>query len=202
MNTPIQMPNVAFIGQFSSGKTTAATYLVDTYGYTRVSFAAEVRNVALNMLNAAGLRDEPFTVDEINEHKPVFRPLLQWLGTDLVRNYLTAPDYWVDFLMTTTQEGGPYVVDDLRFPNELYAAQAHDWKTVFIDTPLKKRIDNYLKTVGEDSMESHMTRFYTTANHESEQYIPDFKARCSLSLTNRGELNDLFADIDNQILKW
>ncbi len=92
------MKNIAFVGPMHSGKSSAAAYLIERYGYERIGLADAVKAcgaVAVNgFMHAMELCGEPpprefLTVDDMNDNKAAFRPFLQWLGTDLARH---APD--------------------------------------------------------------------------------------------------------------
>lgn len=57
------------------------------------------------------------------------RQLLQWLGTDIIRN--KRPDYWVDFisdfLKLFPSEWDYVIIPDVRFPNEIERMKNDSW---------------------------------------------------------------------------
>lgn len=86
------------------GKTTAAQYLVDNFGYKRYSFAQKLKDICVDMgWMPAGTKD---------------RKLLQEFGTDVMRHW--RPNVWVDYLVYKITNDNPEyaTVDDCRFINE------------------------------------------------------------------------------------
>lgn len=116
---------VAFTGLAGSGKSTAAQFLVDKLGYTRVRFAGPLKD----MMRALGLSERQIEGDLketpcewLNGRTP--RYAMQHLGTSWGRD-LIGPDFWLELWHRHTSivlhAGGRVVVDDLRFPNEAAA---------------------------------------------------------------------------------
>lgn len=116
---------VAFTGVASSGKSTAAQFLVDKLGYTRVRFAGPLKD----MMRAIGLEEEQ--IEAGDKESPAGRLLgktpryaMQTLGTEWGRNCI-GEDFWVHLwryrVIPVLDAGGRVVVDDCRFPNEAAA---------------------------------------------------------------------------------
>lgn len=111
------MKIVAISGKMHSGKSYVADHLVKNHGYTRVSFAAALKNDIVDMgFNVANVYNKP----------PWMRELMQKYGQ---ARRAEDPDHWVkvlhDLLLDFRAEEGPYeadeikvVIDDMRFPNE------------------------------------------------------------------------------------
>src|SRR5690606_36949048 len=87
---------VAFIGKMGSGKSTAAQYLVDRYGFVRLAFADPVKIVTTQMLNqfqaylhVYGISTvdpyRPWTLADLDARKndPIIRKMIQFVGTEL-----------------------------------------------------------------------------------------------------------------------
>lgn len=93
---------IAFIGRMGDGKTTAATYLMNHYHFSKFALADKLKEIARDLFNMQG-KD---------------RLLLQKLGTDAIRNVF--PDAWVNYLVREIDDSRPFrvVVDDVRFLNE------------------------------------------------------------------------------------
>ena len=100
------MKKVAFAGKMQVGKTTSADYLVQKYGFVKLSFAGKLKEIAKD------LWPEQFAGNE----KP--RKLLQDLGIKM-RELDEA--VWARYLVRKVREyseGTKFAVDDLRFLNE------------------------------------------------------------------------------------
>jgi len=120
---------VAFIGSMGSGKTEAAKLLAEG-GFTTLSFATPVKQLAANLMTdiesnyakVVGVRSTDWDIDKINIWKgdPRIRHLLQFIGTELGREFYNTPEIWVE-VMREKIRTRPYpymLVDDCRFPNE------------------------------------------------------------------------------------
>src|ERR1700687_402678 len=96
-------PNIALTGYMGAGKSSMADYLVKNHGYTKISFAARLKEIATLACKMVG-KD---------------REMLQKLGTMIREDY---ENYWVDAAFRKMKDiQGPVVNDDLRFPNEVKA---------------------------------------------------------------------------------
>lgn len=107
---------IGITGKAGSGKDTVADYLVEKYGYTKVSFAAILKK----MLAAAGL-PEPTNRDDkervVEGLDFTWRHAAQTLGTEWGRKCLQ-DDIWVQLTMKSLVEDKRYVISDVRFDNE------------------------------------------------------------------------------------
>ena len=112
---------IVFCGLAGSGKTTAAEYLVANHGFTRMSFAAPLRD----MLRAIGVSDYHLT-DGKEEPCPALmgrtaRHCLQTLGTNWGRVHVSE-SIWVHIagerIKAALADGKRVVIDDCRFDNE------------------------------------------------------------------------------------
>lgn len=123
LGTLPRYPHVAFIGRAGSGKTTAADYLVAKYGYRRISFAALLKDVAVQLWGDTARMD---------------RDKLQKLGV-AVRSI--DPNTWVDAALRRVDESGvSVVIDDCRFPNEFGALQKRHFVFVRLEAPVDVRV--------------------------------------------------------------
>lgn len=165
------MPLIAFAGPAGSGKTTAAQYLVDRYGYTRVRFAAPLKG----MLRSLGLSDRELDGDA----KEVPCGLLcgqtprwaqQTLGTEWGRE-LIGGDIWIRaWEVACSKIETPIVVDDCRFENEVHAVRSGGGFVV--------RINGRASSI-------------TTGKHISEQEITT-----PIAIENDGSLPQFYQRID------
>jgi len=123
------------MGAEGVGKSTLADYLVVNHGFVEISFAEPLRRVAVTVWNT--LTGGNLTVDDtinqnvketiisgpnINGKPPTPRAILQWFGTDIMRN-MVLNDIWVNAAQQTIHkyinEGVTnFVISDCRFPNE------------------------------------------------------------------------------------
>jgi hypothetical protein len=131
-------------GSKGSGKDTVGQYLVEDYGFTRISFADKLKKSAAELFNipvekwdewknddraivsikaewwdSADRSPDPALVAGFKTSMSV-RYFLQRYGTESHRNVF-GDDFWVDALFRDYDptDGGNYVVTDARFPNEL-----------------------------------------------------------------------------------
>ena len=134
--TPGERRHIAFVGPRGAGKTTAANIAVRDFGHKRVSLAEPVKQATVSMLNgflADQGDDRRVFRDDLDSHKAVFRPVLEWLGTTFARDFIGTPDRWIDlFLREVESAGMPVVCDDVRHPNEAEALSRHGFTIVRI----------------------------------------------------------------------
>jgi hypothetical protein len=124
---------IGLCGPARVGKTTAALYLEEKYGFTRLPFksglVAELTE-RLNRTLSAIAKDTygeatPKTITKLIDDKPndTIRSLMQEYGTEVRRR--DNEDYWVDIWIETIAMNPrrSYVVEDVRFFNELKAVK-------------------------------------------------------------------------------
>jgi hypothetical protein len=120
---------VGLTGYAGAGKSTAAQYLVERHGFTRLSFAAPLKKMLLTLdpYVSSDFDDQCYRVSEILDTHgetaakklfPEYRRLLQVLGTDCIR--AVDENFWLNAAMGHIGDG-KYVFDDVRFPNEAAA---------------------------------------------------------------------------------
>ena len=117
------MVKIAICGKMASGKTTLANHLVDNYDFHKYSLARPVKDLAR------------FLFDIPHELKD--RVLFQKVG-DGARNYLYN-EVWLDTMLSQVEQYeadfGPvnFVVDDVRYLNEVYYLASRGWKIVKLE---------------------------------------------------------------------
>lgn len=127
--------NFAIIGPRSGGKSTLSKFIQQHWddSHRILSFAAALKDeVAMHTSRepqeALAFRRE---MDDPNT-KEFWRPVLKWWGTELARDRF-GQNYWVNKVENVIAEsGGPWIVDDCRFPNEEAMLREHEF--VFIRT--------------------------------------------------------------------
>lgn len=126
---------IALTGAARSGKDSVADRLVERHGFTKISFAAPLKQALkatdpilgfhpykpgqLVRLSEA-LANE--SEDVIKQTFPEYRRLLEKLGTEGIR--AIDDGFWVNAAINKVEEGGRYVFPDARFPNEVNAVKA------------------------------------------------------------------------------
>ncbi len=151
------------------GKTTAAEYLCKEHGFTRISFADPLKDLAKRV-----------TIDgRIDKARD--RGLLQFLGTEYYRSFDT--DHWTKQWSQRVTErieltnGTPrIVVDDSRFDNEEAAVGFFGGKSAWIHGP------------------THIEEYSGIPAHVSEQTV--FRPEIDYPLYNNGKLKDFYPQLD------
>lgn len=152
----IKVPRVlALCGKAGSGKSTAASILVEEYGYTLVKFAAPLKN----MLRAIGMTNEQIEGGLKEIPSPLLlgktpRYAMQTLGTEWGRQII-GDDFWCNAWRHTAQQviaaGGKVIVDDCRFENELRSVRQLCGSVVVIERPGLASIGNHQSENGLDT---------------------------------------------------
>lgn len=121
---------IALHGPAGSGKSHAASILVEEFGFTRMKFAGPLKAMMHTLLTYAGVPERELTrysegdlketpLDMLGGKTP--RHVMVTLGTEWGRD-LIGPDLWVNLAMQPILEhlaaGRSVVVDDCRFANE------------------------------------------------------------------------------------
>ena len=135
----IQM--IGLSGWARSGKDTVANYLVAAHGYTKVSFADQMRG-ALYKLDPTidvGGYDMRLSVavdlmgwEELKSQSSDIRGLMQRMGTEVGRD-MWGENFWVDAAISTIPDGEKVVFADVRFPNEadaIYTNGGEVWRII------------------------------------------------------------------------
>jgi hypothetical protein len=170
-------------GLKSSGKSTAADYLIASYGFVPVSFAQPLKDSVAALLG--------ITLEEIEEWKNDpeariivqrpngmrssmdFRTFLQRYGTEAHRDIPEfGPCIWSDMADEKLQGPGNYVVADCRFVNECNVIHFNGGKVI--------RVLRDAAVTGDE--------------HESEGALPP---ECiDAELDNNGRIEDLYDRLD------
>lgn len=115
----IGLVNIYFSGCCGAGKTTAARYLAEHYGYTLISEGTKVRRVA-----------DLLKLDRKD------RTVLQTIGEGF--RDIFGPSFWVREAVPS--EGGPFALDDVRHPSDALWLNERGWVGVRIETePVVRR---------------------------------------------------------------
>lgn len=174
------MSVVLFTGRKQAGKNTAAQVLIDEMGYRELSFAADIKqiiidldpviashmpfraedgymSVAMGDFRVSDFLKRGHTVDTLKESNEEFRRLLQFLGTEVMRK--RDSEFWVK-QVTQQIEADPeanWVITDGRFHNEVAKVKSlDDAIVIFVQNdvaeaaPVKHESEAYAGKLGED----------------------------------------------------
>jgi hypothetical protein len=119
------MKIIGLTGKAGSGKDSVADVLTGTFGFTRESFASDLKQAVLDLdpyvtadlerlseiVNLVGM-------DEAKRTYPEVRRLLQVFGTEVIR--ARDEDFWVNSLQGRVMQSNArhFVITDVRFDNE------------------------------------------------------------------------------------
>ena len=104
---------IGIAGKKRSGKDTAAKYIKELLGpqcqilHFADALKLEVADVCLVSLK------------EIEENKEIFRPMLQWWGTEFRKKYQKDETYWIEKLDEKIIPNWINIIADVRFPEEV-----------------------------------------------------------------------------------
>jgi dephospho-CoA kinase len=154
--------NIGVIGKLGSGKTSAANFLIDNYGYTRLSLADPIKEIMKEYLDIKDKRD------------PRYRKTAQMIGTDWFRS--VDPLVWVKYLLKRAfrAKDRKIICDDVRFENEANSLLNNNWLLLYLDCPLEVRKQRCINRDGvfDDA----------TVNHPSETGVDDIIKRFGANL--------------------
>lgn len=99
------------------------------------------------------------------------RTLLQYVGTDIVREKMQMPNFWVDTIITEFKmfenEYDVFLISDTRFPNEI-SRMYEEFGDKVVDIAIKRKMENGLtgsqkQHTSEIALEGH--KFYATIHN-------------------------------------
>jgi hypothetical protein len=155
---------IGLCGKKLAGKDTAAQYLVDNYGYTRVSFAEKLKESVAALFDiprewidewkddqggtlprveviidiAGEIRNHPY-LKKHSQYSFSWREFLQRYGTESHREVF-GNDFWVDQILpyynrADVYKGQKLVISDVRFENEAARIKQYEGKLIEIRRP-------------------------------------------------------------------
>ena len=177
---------VGLAGYARSGKDTAADYLVEHYGYEKVSFSTPMKEamyrlnprITVNELQNTALRVgiDVYGWEGLKDGSPDIRGLLQRFGTEVGRE-MFGEDFWVDYALNSIVDGTKVVIADVRYPNEANAIKALGGKVFRVERD----------GVGPAN------------DHASENALEGYEF--DGTLYNQGTIRGLYNDVETQILQ-
>lgn len=156
------LPLIGLTGLKGSGKSQAAKALINI-GYHEDAYAKDLKDMVYRIqgicvpIPPGLIADDPpylsyqntvdiLGLDQAKNEIPQVRKILQTFGTDVIRNYVGA-DFWVDRVRERAehaiQNNIPYVITDIRFPNEAKLIKDLNGHIVRIERPSQKSKDQH-----------------------------------------------------------
>lgn len=161
------LPNFAVMGKMGAGKTSIAEILEQDYGYQRLSFAAELKRIAVDLFGPDALTNRKLMQD-LGRYMREIDPMV-WVNkalSHLVRFDGDVPRLPIrveTFRPRELRESfAPVVVDDLRFPNEFHALRKEGFVILNVEAHRNQRV-NRLKAIAKLQDESQMEDISETA---------------------------------------
>lgn len=167
-----------------AGKTTAAKELM-ARGFERTSFAHPVKEVAGEMLTVFVQKLDPthppIVIDDRVKGHPIVRKFLQFVGTELGREWTGNPDTWVELAARELQPYDPFksnTVDDCRYWNEYDMLKNEGFVFVRVNRDEDERIASIMRelerTQPNATVDERREMLYEILAHPSEKYAQEF----------------------------
>jgi hypothetical protein len=191
------MTVLGFSGYAKSGKTAAAEYLVNKYGYERKHIAEPLRAMLAVLLRANGLATEMITryltgdlkEEMIPEIGATSRHCQITIGTEWGRECIN-PDLWADTWARGVATGDKVMNDSVRFVNEERVIQDDlEGITIMIERPGTAPI-KFSSWLGE---KLYRLFGWMRGVHDSERID---RLTPTYTIVNDGTLEDLYAELD------
>ncbi len=174
---------IGFTGLKSSGKTTAADYLIAEYGFRAVSFAQPLKDSVCALFGIQRdqievMKNDPASTVTLTFPNGMratqsFRSFIQRYGTEAHRDI---PEFgrnvWTDMAVSKLEGHNNFVVADVRFENEAEVVRRAGGKII--------RVSRSLSLTGD--------------THESEAGLP--LHMIDANLDNNGRIEDMYDRLD------
>lgn len=180
------MKSVLVTGLMGSGKTSVADRLISKYGFTKVSMANWIKSTVIKHYKLSNI-DKSMIINGKS-----MRTILQEVGM-YMRN--VDPDWHLDEVLNEIDKINQFVIDDLRFTNELNKiTNKFDCITIKVTCDENKRIERMMLRDSVIPTESQLKDL-------SESEIDNIP--CDYIIVNNGTLDELFYKLDeiNEIIE-
>ena len=205
---------IGFVGFISSGKDTAADYLVNFHGFRRDSFANTLKDAVAAVFGwdrvllegrpsqAREWREQvdPWWAERLGMPNLTPRWVLQYWGTEVCRTGFH-DDIWIASLenkMRRTTDN--IVISDVRFPNEIKAIKNAGGKVIRIRRGPEP--DWYNDAVAANAGPKHISWSISKMRLEKEHIHSSETAwigsTIDVVIENNGTIDDLFLQLKNQ----
>ncbi len=210
---------IAICGLQGSGKDTIGSYLINTYGFTKLSFAGVLKDIVgilfgwdRKMLEGATKESrewreqvDPWWSQKLGIENLTPRYVLQYFGTDLFRSHFH-PDIWVIAVERQLSQYANCVITDCRFPNEISMLRAAGATVIKITRgELPEWYEPYLLKQTEKPDGVHPSEYMWIRESfdyelENNSTIEDLELRVNAILTNGSETNTTnVTNLTNQV---
>lgn len=162
---------IGITGKKGSGKSVVANYLTHEHNFTPINFKDGLKIFMLKTLpDVLSWCKEHYqmTDEELFQNKPpLFRALMQNIGTDLVRMEVSQ-DFWINLWSKsiTNSRANKFVTDDVRFQNEADAVRLSEGIIVRIIREDLESNDIHVSETEQDSIEADFTIVAKTGEHQ------------------------------------
>ena len=140
---------IALCGKMGSGKSYLANKIAKKHGFTILSFAGKVKELAKELFNM----------------KEKDRKLLQVLSQKLKQ---IDENIWVNFLETQLDNYENIIIDDLRFPNEYEMLKRNGFTIINI------KLDENIRIIRLSNKYKNFKQHLSAMNHISETLLDNF----------------------------
>lgn len=161
------MNKIIINGRAGAGKDTIADYLVDKYGFTKLTFATGIYDIAYKYF---GMKEKD-------------RYLLQQIGEKMRE---INPDVWVEYTFSQAEKLNRTVVSDCRRSNEYNIAIKNGFVPIRVSASFENR---YQRIAERDGLEPDTSLW----ENDSEVGADNFEY---IEFNNDGTLEELYQKID------
>ena len=160
---------IGITGKAGSGKDTVADFLVEKHGFTSVSFSDILKNGIKVLFDLSEEQLHDTDTKEKKDPRWGFTPrqLMQWFGTDILRNRVRQ-DFFIVHMdrFLSVNRGKNIVISDVRFENECRYIKQHYGSIINIIRPGLREIEN-------NSHESEQLNYPTDQDIYNDCTIPE-----------------------------
>lgn len=174
---------LGFAGEMASGKGTATKHVVEKYGAASQRFSTMLRDI-LDRLYLLHVRENMSSLSTILRHNFGEDVLAKVIAKDVERD---EHDY--------------IVIDGVRRIEDIkYLRQLPHFRFVYIEADMRKRYDRIVvRRENPDDSKKTFEQFQKEHELETETQIRGLKVNADFVIDNDGNLDGLYAQIDNII---
>ena len=177
-------PDIAVIGPAGSGKTSLSQFLIEHYGYTKLSFAEPLKRIAAQLWENPGREEHQQLGMKVREiHEDTWANMLEHKleGIEKARHRSSLFTY------------APIVIDDARFWNEAEMLRGWRFKFVRLDVSREEQIARLTSNGRFQNAEQ--------LDHPSEHGLDEWPVDALLNTTDM-DLFDEYAELVKLVGRW